>query len=254
MGKKSKKFTNSEYDPEELEFDDDGDNQEEVEPIRAGIENDDDDDDNPSDLEVQQDDMEIDEEEREEINLVEELEEHEKKIKKEFKILMSKRGGDSNNWLETMTLTTNNIIDTNLNIDDDIKRELAFYNMTTQNVIPGLLKLKENKVKINRPGDFFAEMLKSDKLMERVKGRIIKEQVRIKKFEEKKQKLQNIKYMKTVRNLTKIQIKDFKNKEQAQYKKNTREGVEKWKQRKFILFKIQILRVIQMTIKRLMIS
>lgn len=41
-------------------------------------------------------------------------------------------------------------------------------------------------------------MLKSDKLMEKVKVRIINEQVRIKKFEEKKQKLQNIKFSKSV--------------------------------------------------------
>jgi len=44
-------------------------------------------------------------------------------------------------------------------------------------------------------------MLKSDKMMERVKGRIIQEQVRIKKYEEKKQKLENIKYSKTVRRI-----------------------------------------------------
>jgi hypothetical protein len=41
-------------------------------------------------------------------------------------------------------------------------------------------------------------MLKTDRMMERVKGRLIKEQVRIKKFEEKKQKLQNIKFSKSV--------------------------------------------------------
>lgn len=57
--------------------------------------------------------------------------------------------------------------------------------------------------------------------MERVKGRLIKEQVRIKKFEEKKQKLQNIKFSKS--------IKDFKNKEQSQYKRSTKEGVDNWK-------------------------
>jgi len=52
----------------------------------------------------------------------------------------------------------------------------------------GIEKLRESKVKINRPDDFFAEMLKTDKQMERVKGRIISEQIRIKKFEEKKTK------------------------------------------------------------------
>jgi hypothetical protein len=41
-------------------------------------------------------------------------------------------------------------------------------------------------------------MLKSDKQMDRIKGKIISEQVRIKKFEEKKQKLQSIKFNKAV--------------------------------------------------------
>lgn len=51
---------------------------------------------------------------------------------------------------------------------------------------------------MNRPGDFYAEMLKSDKQMDRIKGKIVSEQVRIKKFEEKKQKLQSIKFNKAV--------------------------------------------------------
>jgi rRNA-processing protein EBP2 len=51
---------------------------------------------------------------------------------------------------------------------------------------------------LNRPGDFYAEMLKSDRQMDKVKGQLIKEQTRIKKFEEKKQKLQNIKFAKAV--------------------------------------------------------
>jgi len=50
-------------------------------------------------------------------------------------------------------------------------------------------------------------MLKTDKQMERVKGRIIHEQVRIKKFEEKKQKLQNIKFSKSVRRFILIQFR-----------------------------------------------
>lgn len=41
-------------------------------------------------------------------------------------------------------------------------------------------------------------MLKSDKQMNRVKGKIISEQVRIKKYEEKRQKLQSIKFAKAV--------------------------------------------------------
>ena len=42
-------------------------------------------------------------------------------IKNEFKILLAKKGGNPNNWLETLTITNDNEIDKTLNIDDDIK-------------------------------------------------------------------------------------------------------------------------------------
>jgi hypothetical protein len=41
-------------------------------------------------------------------------------------------------------------------------------------------------------------MIKSDKQMDSIKSKLITEQVRIKKFEEKKQKLQNVKFAKAV--------------------------------------------------------
>jgi hypothetical protein len=41
-------------------------------------------------------------------------------------------------------------------------------------------------------------MIKSDKQMDNIKAKLITEQVRIKKFEEKKQKLQNVKFAKAV--------------------------------------------------------
>jgi len=49
-----------------------------------------------------------------------------KKIKKEFVQLISKKGGNSKNWLETLNIVHEEAIDPNLNIDDDIKRELVF--------------------------------------------------------------------------------------------------------------------------------
>ena len=85
------------------------------------------------------------------------------------------------------------------------------------------MKLKENNQKINRPDDFFAEMLKDDKTMEKIKKKIIDETTYIQKFEERQQKQQNIKFSKS--------IKDFKNKEKTNFKKNTKEGLENWKTR-----------------------
>ena len=58
--------------------------------------------------------------------------------------------------------------------------------------------------------------------MANVKKQIIKEQQFIKKFEQKKQKLQNIKFAKS--------MKDYQNKMKSSYKRNTAEGIEKWKE------------------------
>lgn len=95
--------------------------------------------------------------------------------------------------------------------------------MTLLNAKEGIEKLKELKIKINRPDDFFAEMLKDDKTMEKIRRNIIEETNHIKKFEERKQKMQNLKFSKA--------IKDFKNKEKSNFKKKTNEGIEKWKSR-----------------------
>ena len=109
----------------------------------------------------------------------------------------------------------------NLNPDDDIKRELIFYNIAKENAIKGMIQLKQLGEKINRPDDYFVEMLKSDEQMLKVKKQIINEQQYIKKFEAKKQKMQNIKFAKS--------IKDFQNKEKSSFKRQTLQGVEKWK-------------------------
>jgi hypothetical protein len=127
MGKKHNHFPNSRYNAPDLDDDD------ELEL--------DDEEDLPSDLEAQDGDAE--DEEVEEINIVEDLNFHTEKIRTEFKNLLAKKGGNSNNWLESLTITHPDEIDVDLNLDDDIKRELEFYNVTTQNVMRGLLLLKQ---------------------------------------------------------------------------------------------------------------
>lgn len=104
-----------------------------------------------SDLEAYNDDADQDAESIEEINHVEELNELTANIKVEFAKLMARKGGNPNNWMETMTIVNPKEIDENLNIDDDIKRELYFYNMTNENVIQGIMKLREvRKISITK--------------------------------------------------------------------------------------------------------
>jgi hypothetical protein len=49
-----------------------------------------------------------------------------------------------------------------LQINNDIKREVSFYNNTRENVMKAMQILIQSKVPISRPDDFFAEMIKSD--------------------------------------------------------------------------------------------
>ena len=155
------------------------------------------------------------------INEEEALLNHHKRIREDFHKIMKTKDVP---WIETMDLVSDSAVDKNLNVDDDVRRELIFYNLTLSNAVKGIIKLKENGEKLNRPGDFFAEMIKGDNQMQKIKKQIVTEQQRIKKYEEKKNKLQNVKFSKA--------MKDNQSKVKADFKRKTKEGVEAWKQRK----------------------
>ena len=154
------------------------------------------------------------------INLVEEISEKINSIKNDIQKYYTVKNKNID-WLEFPVSISESTIPPNLNPDDDIKRELIFYNIAKENAIKGMIQLKQLGEKINRPDDYFVEMLKSDEQMMKVKKQIINEQQYIKKFEAKKQKMQNIKFAKS--------IKDFQNKERSGFKRQTLQGVENWK-------------------------
>ena len=175
----------------------------------------------------EQNDENLNEEQEEEIysedpsiNLVDEINEKINSIKNDIQKFYDAKNKKID-WLEFPVEISQSSIPQNLNPDDDIKRELIFYNIAKENAIQGMIKLKQLGEKINRPDDYFVEMLKSDEQMMKVKKQIINEQQYIKKFEAKKQKMQNIKFAKS--------IKDFQNKERSKFKRQTLQGVENWK-------------------------
>ena len=175
----------------------------------------------------EQNDENLNEEQEEEIysedpsiNLVDEINEKINSIKNDIQKFYDAKNKKID-WLEFPVEISQSSIPQNLNPDDDIKRELIFYNIAKENAIQGMIKLKQLGEKINRPDDYFVEMLKSDEQMVKVKKQIINEQQYIKKFEAKKQKMQNIKFAKS--------IKDFQNKEKSSFKRQTLQGVENWK-------------------------
>ena len=62
--------------------------------------------------------------------------------------------------------------------------------------------LVQAKVPISRPDDFFAEMLKTDTHMKRVKGRLLQQQKKMQTFEENKNKQESKKFHKAIKQFT----------------------------------------------------
>jgi hypothetical protein len=78
--------------------------------------------------------------EKELINDIETIEKKITNIKSDYLKLFK---GKNPNWLELPEITNEQMIDQQMNVDDDIKRELSFYNMTFLNAVDGINHLKK---------------------------------------------------------------------------------------------------------------
>lgn len=84
---------------------------------------------------------------------------------------------EATRFVEHQTLTTSAPIHTLVeNIEDDTQRELAFYKASLEATSIAKKKLLQQKVPFHRPLDYFAEMLKTDDHMEKLKQRLIQEE------------------------------------------------------------------------------
>jgi len=73
-----------------------------------------------------------------------------------------------------------------ISVHDDLKREVAFYNMALEAVHDGRNKCADCNIPFSRPEDFFAEMVKTDDHMAMVKDRLIFENKKMDAFEQRK--------------------------------------------------------------------
>jgi len=80
--------------------------------------------------------------------------------------------------------------------NDDLEREVAFYNHSVSAVEEGYKLLKQHKVPTLRPVDYFAEHVKSDQHMAKIKDRLILEEKKIEALEARKLRDLNRKYNK----------------------------------------------------------
>lgn len=115
---------------------------------------------------------------------------------------------------ETLSVVSKEVSES-FDTDDDLKREVAFYRQAMDAVRVGRSKLEEAKVPHFRPKDYFAEMIKSDAHMARIKQNLLFEKKKIEAFEQRKKQREYKKFAK--------QVQAKKTEEKASFKKKTKE-------------------------------
>eukprot|EP01096_Ripella_sp_DP13-Kostka_P011646 TRINITY_DN474_c0_g2_i1.p1 TRINITY_DN474_c0_g2~~TRINITY_DN474_c0_g2_i1.p1 ORF type:complete len:364 (-),score=201.62 TRINITY_DN474_c0_g2_i1:125-1156(-) len=99
-------------------------------------------------------------------------------------------------WYETLVITATKPID--VDAKDDLSRELAFYNQGLEAALEAEKRLKELGFPIIRPNDYFAEMIKNDSHMSKVRKRMLETKRRIEIVEERRRQQQQRKFGKQI--------------------------------------------------------
>ncbi|KZT09198.1 eukaryotic rRNA processing [Laetiporus sulphureus 93-53] len=99
-------------------------------------------------------------------------------------------------WTETLVVSYPETID--VDVDDDLNRELAFYKQALHGAQAARALATKHDLPFTRPSDYFAEMVKSDAHMERIRQRLLDESAVIKRSEEKRKEREGKKFGKQV--------------------------------------------------------
>ncbi|KAJ3073380.1 rRNA-processing protein and EBNA1-binding protein ebp2 [Podochytrium sp. JEL0797] len=79
-------------------------------------------------------------------------------------------------WIEFQRVTASRPLDLlPAEVDNDLKREMAFYKQALEAAIVGYRELRRQNVPVHRPDDYYAEMIKSDEHMNLVRQKLVDE-------------------------------------------------------------------------------
>jgi len=99
-------------------------------------------------------------------------------------------------WTETLTVSYPETIDAD--VDDDLNRELAFYKQALHGAKAARALAADHRLPFTRPDDFFAEMVKTDAHMERIRQRLLDESAGIAQSEARRREREGKKVGKQV--------------------------------------------------------
>jgi rRNA-processing protein EBP2 len=128
----------------------------------------------------------------------------------EIKLRIKGYEPDNIPWSEVLVLTSQASVQSILDDpDDDLTREKVFYQQAVQAIVEGLDKLDDEGigycdsssfsclgVPYNRPDDYYAEMMKTDEHMKKIKGLLLKEKRQIEESIERRKNRTNKKFAK----------------------------------------------------------
>ncbi|KAL6127839.1 hypothetical protein ACLB2K_071200 [Fragaria x ananassa] len=125
-------------------------------------------------------------------------------------------------WIDKLTLDIDQ--EQPVDVNDDLTRELAFYTQALNGTRMAFEKLQGMGLPFLRPEDYYAEMVKSDSHMEKVKSRLLVEKKNMEEAEERRKAREAKKLSKEIQNQ--------KLKERAKQKKESIESVKKWRKQR----------------------
>lgn len=129
---------------------------------------------------------------------------------------------DDLDW--THRLSINREEQEEVDVNDDLAREHSFYTHGLEGIRQAYVNFQSTGEPFLRPSDYYAEMVKSDTHMEKVKGRLLAEKKRIEESEERRKARDNKKLAKDVQ--------AQKMKERTKQKKQEIESVKKWRKQR----------------------
>jgi len=122
-------------------------------------------------------------------------------------------------WIHKLSIDVDQ--EQEVDVNDDLARELAFYTQALEGTRLAFEKLQSMGLPFLRPADYYAEMVKTDVHMEKVKGRLLAEKRKMEEAEERRK-------AREAKRLAK-EIQAQKLKERAKQKKQDIESVKKWR-------------------------
>ncbi|KAL2454926.1 putative rRNA-processing protein EBP2-like protein [Abeliophyllum distichum] len=111
-----------------------------------------------------------------------------------------------------------------VDVNDDMTRELAFYTQALESTRQAFVEFQSIGLPFLRPSDYYAEMVKSDVHMEKLKSRLLSEKRNVEEAEERRKARENKKLAK--------EIQAEKLKERSKQKKEDIESVKKWRKQR----------------------